>query len=1067
MRITPQNFFDHYIIEPFSKDLSSFERKLAFVLSALLALPTLGLLHIRAKYLQSKNIVDLRGERHSALRSLANSINKVSFRVLAPGQEKIKCTNEQVGKVVQERFIKPFYAKPLPSEEQVTVPFHGEWRKWQDLTRSQKIEVNNTGTREHNQLSDSAAEAAVDSWFFAHGQAPFLPNDPRQSHGNDHAARASIFASIFAYLYQKYHPDESLDLQDVMLAQIVAAGHDSGRQTEGPDVYDAKSAENTVEVLKSLGVTDQQVLSDAHDAIEHKDSDPLTGKKPVIARCVQNADSAEFSRLYLTGPVQDGADFEKGKEYLDIYKELKSRGTLKDGRTFEQFSVELTAIRKEMNDIIFHTHSQKFRSKIASEGQNIYEAILQTITPMDYPIIHEILTHIGVKEGQRSREAIAFEHRQKELEAWKNYGIENIPFASLERLAHFETGSDFEHQYKARKETNLRYQTAKSFPELAVAYAHIPEIDRDIADFQKRASAFAANSTMQIDDLPGTHVREAKVALADIMHEELKTLLKNATFSTIDTLKEKTLALLELYKASSELHRSQAIQTTAALALSQISSLYLESGNVQKAKETLQIAATELQIDPANKFYDLKNLLTKEKQGDAILHEERDCGILRKRKLGLQEKKQEGKKMYELSLEIPREVREAVAKQISSLVDENQKEIVEAKFLRKEGDEFVASKSEIVIGEELKITIEPGVEIYIGNTKKWWNHYHFMRIRVAEGTSAQTLHSALAKIGMPMALMPSRKEDIVREVRARSIAFRYPEITYSDPHNPKPVDILYESLNDEQKRTVDFDVQNASLTHVGNGHFEHVVPTIAEEAWKLGVRSVCAFVWGGTTMDDTATVVKSIASNGLLSSQERFQNGILGNGCCPFQNYQTGSADQVFCRMLTKNLFEDGFKLSNFAIAGRVLIMLDTRILERMPYCYKGDRNGVRNPDFYSAYFHAQKQEPIFGFRGKEMIKERLGFEEHVNELYRDGFPLNEAMFDLNIGPNYIQKLVVTTKEDRIALLAALQKAGIYELGGRAIEEVVGVATRLMPELLPTYYDQNPYEELKNGPYYI
>ncbi len=1082
MRINPQNFFNHYIIDPLSRELSILERMMALSLSILLAVPTLGILHIRAKYLQSKNIVNLtqvRNERQVALRNLANSISKVTFGVLQPGQEKIRCKPSDVGRIVQERFIQPFYAKPLPTEEQVTVPYEGKWVKWQDLTRSQKIEVNNTGTREHNQLPSYAPTAAVDRWFFAHGQAPFLPNDPRQSHGNDHAARASLFAAVFAYLYQKYDPDTSIGIEDMMLAQIVAAGHDSGRQTEGPDVYDAKSAENTVEILKSLGVTDQKVLQDAHEAIEHKDSDPLTTKKSLIARCVQNADSAEFARLLLSSGRQAPDSFESSKEFLDIYRELKTK-ELKDGRSFKNFVYELDALRKEMNDLIFQTHRQEFRSKVASANGNIYNEILQLVTPTEFPLLYKVLTHIGIKEPLPSAELMRQQHIVSDIRHWINYGVANISTESLEKLYKqanncqideaLEVGILLEGELKKRASVRERYEKAATLEELATAYAYIPKVERQIQDFQKRAEKFLDGVPLldalarKIEGLPGTHLQEALVVLVDLEHEELLSLYKKG--ASFETLLERAQNLLASYKKASELFRSDEVQTTLSIVFSHLANGYLQNNENEKAKWILNIAATELQIEPSNKFYDLKGLLAKEKQGDAILYETRDSMALRRRKLGVQEKKVTGQQFYELSLEIPRGAREEFQKRLDALVDTSQKEVVPSKFYRKSGTEFV-TQGAVDIGEDLKITIEDGVEIFIGNTKKWCNQYHLMRIRVADGVSSQKVHSALAKIGLPMALMPSRKEDILLELRAKSIGFRFPQIVHKDPSNPPPPDVLYESLTDAQKAVVDEDCRASFLTHVGNGHFEQVVPSIAEQAWKLGVRSVATFIWGGTTMEDTATVVKNIIKNGLLSSQERFKCGILGNGCCPFYNYQSGSANQVFTRILTQNLFEDGFKLDNFAIRGRVLVMLDTKVLERMPYSYTGDRNGVRNPDFYESYFHAQKQDPIFGFKGKEMIQQRLGFEEHVSELYRDPFPLNESMFDLNVGGNYIQKLVVQNGDDRIALIAALQKSGVYEIGGRPIEEVVAVADSLKPELVPSFYDPNPYMELQNGAAYI
>ena len=352
MRITPSSFFSHYIINPLAVELSWPEKAIAVAFSTLIGALTLGIAQaiVYSKW-SSRKVVKITPQssstgdynppaieiahtklhaRYSNLERLASQIASIKLRVLG-SDEPMKLA--EVPKIIQEQFIATFYSKPLPKKEDVTVPWGTDGtiirRRWIELNTQEKIIVNNTGTREHNQVAQGSPGFVVDARFFADGQEPFLPGDPRQSHGNDHCSRAAIFAGVFAYLYHKYHPDYEVSSSDIAICQLLGAGHDSGRQTEGPDVYDRDSADNTVKILRDLGIRDEALLSQCHEAIADKDSPP-TASKSLFAKALQNADSADFARLYLYSDTQSDKEFERAREFLDIFKELKTMATLKN-----------------------------------------------------------------------------------------------------------------------------------------------------------------------------------------------------------------------------------------------------------------------------------------------------------------------------------------------------------------------------------------------------------------------------------------------------------------------------------------------------------------------------------------------------------------------------------------------------------------------------------------------------------------------------------------------------------------------------------------------------------------
>ena len=270
------------------------------------------------------------------------------------------------------------YAKPLPRPEDVVISFKDQQWKWFSLTKEQKVEALLSHALPHQiNLVKQRPDFAL---FQGSHTIPYLPNDPRVYHGSDHAVRVSIFTSVFAYLYNKYHPTASISPEEVIVAQMAGIGHDSQRQTEGTDIDDGRSGEYTAQFLEKRHVSNEMV-NKAKEAIQHKDATDLPSKH-LIAKCVQNADSIEYGRL-----INGKSD----PTYLDIYREFKDLSSLKDGKTYGEFEEELTAIRQEMTQLILYTHNKMMRALLSEPGKNYYSEMLAIITPKDYPLLHKIL----------------------------------------------------------------------------------------------------------------------------------------------------------------------------------------------------------------------------------------------------------------------------------------------------------------------------------------------------------------------------------------------------------------------------------------------------------------------------------------------------------------------------------------------------------------------------------------------------------------------------------------------------------------------------------------------------
>lgn len=113
---------------------------------------------------------------------------------------------------------------------------------------------------------------------------------PRETHGPMHSARATLFSLMLCGLYTK--SGATLEAPRNLIA-IATAMHDVGRQDEGVDRWDAKSASIFQSYLR--GKVPEKTLEILYDAIKNKD--PKDNKFTSIAhRIVYDSDCLEIMR---------------------------------------------------------------------------------------------------------------------------------------------------------------------------------------------------------------------------------------------------------------------------------------------------------------------------------------------------------------------------------------------------------------------------------------------------------------------------------------------------------------------------------------------------------------------------------------------------------------------------------------------------------------------------------------------------------------------------------------------------------------------------------------------------
>jgi len=585
-----------------------------------------------------------------------------------------------------------------------------------------------------------------------------------------------------------------------------------------------------------------------------------------------------------------------------------------------------------------------------------------------------------------------------------------------------------EEEIKRRKEAERWFYTTLQKKEeelIATAFTQLPFISREKC--RPKLQEYLATLKTKTYRLLDIFVDEKQ-------YQELCTLLN----SEIDPEKlfQKASALLKRIK----LRPDPMKQTAVAKAFEKASLLFIQAGKRERARTVLCFAEKNLTVSEIHPLYKL--LTSRLLSQKSPLFISTGCDSIRRRQIEVFKKQINGKPTLELSFELTVIARKQFEKLLTRKFF-SQVKTVPFEFIEKTAKRFSSVKS-IKIDKAYKIPLSENVEMVVGNNSKYWNAYHHVRIQCKSGTSLQEIHRAFAALGLPTALMVSREEDRKKECLARILHLRFPQKSLlGDPVDPYKI---YNTLSEKERQKVDDDLAQMKCTLVGPHHLEYVLPSFSRELKKAGAVCLGSYLTAGKT-SNTANLLVSILQTGLLSSQARFQRGILSLGWVPTYNYKTGSANQAFARLFTEKQFSSEYKLSNFVLHKNVLILFDLQAMERLPYFYLHDRGGLRNPGYRQSLHRAKGQKPIKNFRGYKEIAVRPAPKMFVAKQEQSPHPLNEVMFDQALGSQYIRKIILENDKDRDEMLAILRKNGISDINGIPIEEAVVISSCLNPGL--------------------
>lgn len=1032
------------------------EKWAAFAITIIMGIVTLGIAQLVTFLIEKYRITSelaRNADKQTRFQEVINRTDDAAQRVfLKPSGEEIAKKRSEIGATIQENFINPFYGKKFPARKDVCVPHPqtGKMVPLQGLTMSEKAEVNNQHAFAHTRLNGAWAILA-ELYMVPPGQSiAYTENDPRKIHGNDHCARVSIFSALFASLYMKYQKGCELSEEDLLIIQLVAAGHDSGRESDGTDVWDEQSAQNTVDRLRALGITDEALLKKCYEAVANKDSLP-DSQKSIIAKCLQNGDCADFPRLLLWGPEASESNFETSRGYLDIYKELSHN---------ENFVYELDALRKEMDELIYATSQRSARAELSQPGNNVYDEILKQITPTRYPLMHKTLRDIGVIRISDPQE----QQWRKEVEGM------SLLFKQTGAIGHLSAAQYTHFLQKIQLPDSC--QVAANDPQLLQSVSLCQQLDRQLGlqnDFESLLpnfeskeekdlllAAFEKLSPGQKDHyrrdllkrkmMPHLRKLDSDVFPATVAYfEHAKIPKKKVSIATGKLIEMAQKTVANFNKIADEGLRDTRQLTTAAMLYKQASLNALSANNPAQAAAILKEAGERIPLhDSQLQLKELfPNSATPSNEVYTLL---RGGAHLRHHRLRVAETDVQGQRHLELSFELPVAIRKDLQQYIQLLSDQGLAQVTTkpATYHQKRNGETLVDEPGMEIGDDHHIQFPSGLELRIGADPTYKNQYTFARMTVPKDTPLQEIHQALTLVGLPMALLPPRPEDFDAHIRACALNLLHPKGVYSN--FPKlPSKQVYDQLKAHEKKQVDEYVKSATFKVFGGRSIEVICPKAAEDVKKEGAVGLGSFLFGGS-IERISNTAGKILQTGVLSAQERFQRGILSAGYAPNLNYKTGSGNQVFARTLTKQQLEANKSFQDFALNSPLLALIDVEAYERMPYFYHEDRGGLRNGEFATPLWYAPRQKILVDYKGHKALCDRPPLHKFVRKINSTQSFANETVFNHSFVPEYFRGLLVTSEYDKIQLCDRLQQQGIYHINGKELSQAVMVANKISQE---------------------
>lgn len=200
-------------------------------------------------------------------------------------------------------------------------------------------------------------------------------------------------------------------------------------------------------------------------------------------------------------------------------------------------------------------------------------------------------------------------------------------------------------------------------------------------------------------------------------------------------------------------------------------------------------------------------------------------------------------------------------------------------------------------------------------------------------------------------------------------------------------------------------LDDAKLREVAPGHFALYSEKLAQRYRDAGITHLTHNIAGGI---EVITQLLAAEENGLLSSRERFQRGLIFRGMSTDTDFNTGGADSVFLRLVR----------GAGPVSGNGFLLLDTSELGRLDaYAFNADEYGRAHDGSRSDRMRLNDLEEIMTTSG----------------YLSSG---NETMLRRTVTRSAIRRVLVKPGE-KAKLIAELHQRGVKEIGGLTLDELI------------------------------
>lgn len=326
-----------------------------------------------------------------------------------------------------------------------------------------------------------------------------------------------------------------------------------------------------------------------------------------------------------------------------------------------------------------------------------------------------------------------------------------------------------------------------------------------------------------------------------------------------------------------------------------------------------------------------------------------------------------------------------------------------------------------ICGMAKRISIQNLGSLTLGADPLYGAMYNRLEVEIPgghpPGQGLHILHMLFSSIGLPTALTEQSPQDD-RKIQLFQIFHTFfPKQAFLLERNQAWVEMTAETLLGTMIAQVP---ESIPLFHhyLDGGRMEkkEILPGcsiwhITDLADRLRSANAWGFMSGiglpGGSFGEATDRAILMLQNGALSTQCRYDAGVITPGASAKEDHMKGGADCVFTRLITSNLAS--MPIQYIPFSGSIQVLYDLSLINRGGYAYPEDQYGIRNP--------ADRDGDTYRFRDSLV--------QTAQQVDRERHESNEFLLKFGIMPSSIVGLVVGSEDDKRALIAKLQEKGL------------------------------------------